>query len=330
MPIFDLTFRGPLHLGVFRGVFREEVLEWIPSDSLYAALINAWSLLGNPIEEQLQGSNLQITSLFPRANDVRFYPAPPYMPEFVYLGHHSPKKVKQIRWLSQGVFDQLCRGEAPKYSPECMLHGGSIWAAPDEMVKLKKCIQGERLWCTQVVPHVTIDRMSQTPNLHYTGRLVFAPNCGLWFGARGDMQGVHDALTYMMDAGLGGLRSIGHGAFTYNEQNFELPAPESGWGICLSRYAPASKDELERALQSTNSAYRLTTVGGWCQDGNSRAWRRRSVRLVEEGSILPHNVRGKLVDVKPLDLEGWIGDLHPVYRSGLAFLVPAGAFVEVK
>ncbi len=329
MPVYDLTFRGPLHLGVFRGSEREEVLEWIPSDSLFAALVYTWSQMGLPVEERLQDSSpLLVSSLFPRAGGVRFYPAPPALPGFARPDGASPKSLKRIRWLSQGVFDQLRRGQTPDPAQALLLHGRTAWITAEEAPRVEPLLQNGRMWAAQIVPHVTVDRSSQASNLFHTGRLSFAPGCGLWFAARGRPEWVREALPYLADAGLGGLRSTGHGAFTWAEQPVELPLPDQNWGVCLSRFAPASENEIILALQNENSAYRLTTVGGWCRDSGGRAWRRRTVRLVEEGALLPSAVRGALVDVKPLEVEGWAGRMPAIIRSGLAFLVPAGALGE--
>jgi CRISPR type III-A-associated RAMP protein Csm4 len=150
----------------------------------------------------------------------------------------------------------------------------------------------------------------------------------LWFAVRGAADWVREALGDLADSGLGGLRSTGHGAFTFAESATDLPAAADGWGLSLSRYAPASADETAAGLQGPSSAYRLVTVGGWCVDNEGHAWRRRSVRLVAEGALLPAAARGRLVDVRPLKPEAWRGPLRPVYRNGRAFLVPAGRLVE--
>jgi hypothetical protein len=69
-------------------------------------------------------------------------------------------------------------------------------------------------------------------------------------------------------------------------------------------------------------------VGGWCEDDEGHPWRRRAVRLVAEGALLPATARGALVDVRPKKIEEWRDPLRPVYRSGLAFMIPAGKLVE--
>jgi CRISPR/Cas system CSM-associated protein Csm4 (group 5 of RAMP superfamily) len=100
------------------------------------------------------------------------------------------------------------------------------------------------------------------------------------------------------------------------QPNLALPVKQ-GYGICLSRYAPRDSAEIAAALQAPRSAYALSTVGGWCQDDAGKAWRRKSVRMVDEGACLGAAARGHLVNVMPDDVMN-----RPVYRYGLAFCVP--------
>ncbi len=349
MPIFDLTLRGPLHQGEFVGINREAAQDWIPSDSLFAMLVTAWARLGLDVAGRLAGFEalapdpspsgrgeppFLITSAFPRAGSVRFYPAPPRLPQAVFDSGGPAKTVKKLRWLSAGVLDLLQRGQMPKIDlPENFLHGNTVWLTSKERDAVKDLLAEDdaghqSLWRWQVVPHVTIDRVSNASNLFHTGRVTFSPDCGLWFAVRGQTDDVREALKYLADAGLGGLRSTGHGAFTFQESAEELPVTTDGWGLSLSRYAPASQAEIEHGLQDERSAYRLVTVGGWCVDDTGESWRRRAVRLVAEGALLPSIAKGRLVDVKPLKPEAWRGPMRPVYRNGLVFLIPAGKLAE--
>ena len=113
--IFDLTVKNALHLGEFTGVNRDKALDWVPSDSLFAAIVEAWAQLKVDVTDRLKGffdqetdPPLRLTSAFPRAGDVRFYPAPPVLPSgmAVFQGA-SYKKAKKVRWLSQQVLDAV-------------------------------------------------------------------------------------------------------------------------------------------------------------------------------------------------------------------------------
>ena len=355
MPIYDLTLDGPLHVGEYVGVNREAALEWLPSDSLFAACVTAWVRLGMDVEGLLRRfagfPPFWITSAFPRAGAVRFYPAPPLLPGHCGLldddsgalhaksGFPSTegglKRAKGIRWLSQAVLDDLAQGRTPASGLENFLHGGSTWLSLAERRSLAGLL-GESpaseasLWKFQIVPRVTLDRQTSASALFHTGRVTFGPGCGLWFALDGDPAPVRPALDYLSEAGLGGLRSTGHGGFTWQETDSDLPRAVDGWGLLLSRYAPQVREEITEGLQQPGSAYGLVNVGGWCQDDAGKSWRRRPVRLVAEGALLPASARGGLVDVRPQPQpDGWSGKWRPVLRNGLAYCLPAGKMVEV-
>lgn len=339
MAIFDLTLNGPLHQGEFVGIERESVLDWIPSDTLWAAIVSAWNALGFDASERLMdckdGSSYApfiTTSAFPRAGVVRFYPAPPRLPEHAGMKDKG-KASKKIRLISQNVLHDLSAGKTPENQDDCFIHGGSVWLSSSERNSIQSLFEEDEdgrpvLWRKQTVPHVTVDRMSNTSNLFHTGHMVFSKDCGFWFAARGKIDWVCESLNYLSQSGLGGLRSTGHGAFSWKQDPSDLPKADSGWGLCLSRYAPLSEEEIINGLQAYHSAYRLITVGGWCQDDQNHPWRRRSVRLVAEGALLPASTKGKLVDVHPVAPETWLGPQRPVWRNGIAFLIPAGKLVE--
>ena len=338
MAIFDLTVPGALHQGEFVGINREAALDWIPSDSLFAAIVTAWARQGAEVTTRLAGfvkdndPPFILTSALPRAGAMRFYPTPSRLPQALFERGLTAKWVKKIRWLSEGVFQTLVKGQMPEHADGNFLHGKTLWLTSAEYDRIKQLLVADDegrlgLWRKQIVPHVTVDRVSNASNLFHTGRVTFARDCGLWFAVRGQADWVREALGYLQDAGLGGLRSTGHGAFEFKETADDLPGVKDGFGLSLSRYAPQTEAEIG-GLQVEHSAYKLVTVGGWCEDDEGHPWRRRAVRLVAEGALLPAGARGRLVDVRPEKPEAWKGPMRPVYRSGLAFLTPAGKLVE--
>jgi CRISPR-associated protein Csm4 len=342
MAIFQLDIRGPLHQGVFTGINREAALDWVPSDSLFAALADSWAQLRLDVGDRLKSFQnpdatelpFQISSAFPRAGPVRFYPSPPILPAHSGLltDEKSRKKAKVIRWISESIINDLIAGHEPGEST--VIHGGSVWLTRLEHDELENLVGLNEeaklvLWKTQIVPHVTIDRQSNASNLFHAGRVSFGRQCGLWFAARGRTQWVEQALPFLADAGLGGMRSTGHGAFSWEMIDHDLPSASTGWGYMLSRYAPATQSEIILSLQRESGAYKLVVVGGWCKDDHGHPWRRRAVRLVAEGALLPVEAAGgKLVDVRPDQVQPWNGPEH-IYRYGYAFFIPAGKMVEV-
>ena len=330
MAVFHLALRGALHVGEAVSIDRETVLEWLPSDSLFAALVTAWAQTGADVKARLEPFTrgeppFRISSAFPWVNGIRFFPAPAAFPESATL---EGKTAKRVRWLSASVLERLRGGEP--VSTDALVHRGTVWITPEESERLRARYSDDdgkiRLWQSFVVPRVTVDRASNTSNLFHAGRVSFAEGDGLWFAGRGaQTDWVREALKVLADTGLGGLRNYGHGAFTLNDGADDLPdSPSADAGMLLSRYAPGDADEIRATLQSDGAAYQLKTVGGWCTDDTGQAWRRRMVRLVAEGALLPNvaRARGKLVDVRPDKVSQFTA--RAVYRYGLPFFIAAG------
>ncbi len=327
----DLYPRGSFHVGEL-GVGREETLPYIPSDTLYAAFVYAWSVAGEP--GPFVPPPLRLTSAFPRVGSLRLYPRP-----FVRIRvgqkqrEELGKKLSRFAWCSERIFVRLLQGDDITSLARLEHFIGDIWFHPEDMPLLppppKGLAEWTQFWSTYPpVPRVALDRASNASNLFFSGRLTFGPGCGLWFVvepvASGAFARLERALNYLADAGLGGLRSIGHGAFTFTIGETALPAwpAPSGYAVTLSRYLPASQAEVAAALQSEHAAYKLVWIGGWCQDDAGHAWRRKQVRMVCEGSVLrwDGSSLGTVADLKPEGV-GVFGD-RPVLRYGLAFPVP--------
>lgn len=338
MSHYFLTPRAPLHVGEFIGIEREAALEYIPSDTLFSAFVAAWAQQGVDITKRIAACQtappcLRLSSAFPRAQSVLFYPMPLGLK--LNLGNTAldPKQFKRIRWVSQRIFEQLCQYKplAHEFTPDHLIHHGSVWLSQAELQGLQNKIarrdDGQlRLWTydpqEMIVPRVTIDRASQASNLFHSGRVTFSEGCGLWFASQTPAnmpqadEWVKTALALLADSGLGGLRSTGHGAFSLEHTSQNLPITQYEYGITLSRFAPRNADEITSSLLAEHSAYRLVTVGGWCQDDVGKPWRRKRLRMLAEGACLKTGALGQIVDVGPDTVM-----TRPVYRYGLVLQV---------
>lgn len=319
----DITPRGAFHVGGL-GIGREETLEYIPSDTLYSALVSAWVQLGE--RGPFDPPPLRITSMFPRVGTLRLYPRP-YVRIHVSQAQRDAlgKLLSQCRWCSERIFVHLTQGNdmTRLATKENFVHG--VWFHPDDPPPSN----GEPFWKTEPpVPHVTIDRRSNAPNLFHTGRTTYAPHCGLWFGVEllttDALEHLRRALAFLSFSGLGGLRSTGHGAFTFEIGQQERPLGASSTGnyvVTLARYLPASMDEVASTLQAPRAAFKLDYVTGWCQDDIGHPWRRKQVRLIREGSVIGWpGQAGTVADLKPEGVGRFNG--RPVLRYGLAFPFP--------
>lgn len=342
---YQLHFKTPLHIGT-GGIDREETLLHFPSDTLFSALVVAWSRI-NPtgvadkltsfVETSIPPSFL-LSSAFPFAGPVRFFPRPLLYLEMPKDKDIPFKRIKKADWVSETIFNRMRQGSLPEEHDETanFIQGKQVWLTRTEREQISETLEivdepddpktDISLWQPAVAPRVTVDRLGSGSNIFHTGRVKFSPGCGLWFAARStDFTNLETGLTVLQDEGIGGLRGTGHGAFKWEQwaNKTALPAPESDeYFVNLARYAPSGKNELAATVQQENTAYKLVTVKGWCNDDTGHPWRRKRVRLITEGAYLrwPGHHPGHLVDITPQTDKATFNQRR-VYRYGLAFPV---------
>ncbi len=372
MVMITLAPKGSFHIGEPVGIERQAVLTHVPADTLFAAIATTWAQNGRDVNALLSRFTdtvtppLLLTSAFPCLYDhdfqtvMRFFPRP-----WVKLNagqeaiEAAGKDLKKAAWVSEQLFWQLCTGEniEAALNKQCFGPGG-LWVTPEDLTQSRQDVaEGhptlpldaeERLkplWKQWDTPRVTLDRVTGASLLYHIGRVTPVTQVGFWFALQGEaalLEITTEALTILADSGLGGLRSIGHGAFEWRMTNTSLPAVSgSAYAVTLSRYAPRDANEAAQTLRQPHSAYRLTNVGGWCVDDSQHGWRRRAVRMVAEGSVIGADAVGQLVDVTPNKPKNWQDDITPwsfsssrrVYRWGYAFpieIAPAALPEEVN
>lgn len=363
MPNLDvvaLNFRGGVRVGK-RGLELEETLATIPSDTLFSAMVSAWRLLGGNVDEFLKpfladppNPPFLITSTFPRAGEVRFYPAPVDLSLCISPDKLKDygKKIKKVQYLFEGLFLRLLKGEkldAWLFSKDdgttiakgWRLQKGALWLSEEEIARLPKTfplkpenrsgLMFQEVWKDARQPHVTVDRIGSQPEIYHTTQVHFHPDCGLWFGilwrdggreipsaGMSYRRALEKILQYLEHAGLGGKRAIGFGAFahTLSPAAVEFPLPASGQaGLLLSRYHPRPT-ELPQTLQHEKASYQLVSVGGWLKTPDSPNLMRKRLHMFSEGSVLafPQLPAGDLSDVTPDIFTGG----HRIYRYGMA------------
>lgn len=352
LTIYRLTFHSGFHLGL-RGVNLEESAEHIPSDTLFAALLDAALRAGAGAEDfarpfQNGDPPFLLTSAFPFAGSICFFPMPVpldrwFSPDTL---RKRSKELKKVKFVSEALFRRMLNGEPmddwlfPEKGEEepvrgVALQGGAFWLSLEEVKGLPKGMQVHpnrlralryhNVFRSQQVPRVTLDRMSSASNIFHAGRVSFSSGCGLWFGVhwRKDvLRGLFlQALGVLADDGLGGERTAGYGGFTWEEAgSLTFPDPTDG-GLMwlLSRYHPR-EGELPGAL-AYSPGYKLTAVAGWLRTWEGAAQRRQRLWLMAEGSLIRAigpGPWGDITDVRPR-YRNPDGDLpHPVWRYGFA------------
>src|SRR5690606_6181231 len=132
---------------------------------------------------------LALTSAFPRVGEVLLFPAPLRMqPAQQALAHTAvprPKDLKKVRFVSEAIFRRLLSGEplAAFFSHGIQLQQGQILLLPEEATRLPKEVsKSGELWRVEKRPRVTVDRAASSSQIYHTGRTLYQPGCGLWFG----------------------------------------------------------------------------------------------------------------------------------------------------
>lgn len=360
----QLAFHSGFRVGV-TGVDLEESGISIPADTLFAALVDARRRSGEAVDAFLAPFTLQspdppfvITSAFPYAGGVRFYPAPVDMTEILTdkALFERGKAIRRVRYLSERLLMRALKGEkldaclfpadeSAEPTTGVALQGGSLWLTKDEAQTLPVSLRPDKdklralrfreVWSNDRVPRVTVDRVTNASTIFHTGRVSFARGCGLWFavrwlrpdqrvGAQGPTwrEAFMAGLNVLADDGIGGERSAGYGAFSIQVGlPLALPVAQAGARACLlSRYHPRA-DELPGAIAGDDCAYNMVSIGGWMRAPGVPAQRRKRITMLAEGSLvrLPGAVAGDVVDVKP-EYEAVAGEApHGVYRYGIAF-----------
>ena len=328
--VYRLKPRSPFHLGE-RGVGIEATEDIIHSDTLFSALCcaiaetqSSKALLDFLDAFKQSNPPFLLSSLFPYIGDTLFFPKPMLLPK---LDGELMEKYRNIRFLSQKIWEAFIKGEDLTLKEDHLLNRGTLWVSESEKKGLLKSLDNKTLlfWSKSITPRVTIDRISSTSLIYHAGRVTFTPDCGLHFlvqfrdnSLRSLME---DALQYLADAGLGGERSCGYGQFKpLQPQPFSLPQGESSTFLTLSLYSP-TQQELSAGLLKSSASYEIIERRGWIYSAAYAGKYRKSLRMLAEGSVLSgsaQQIYGQLVNVTP-EIKP---QPHPIYRYGFGFPVP--------
>ena len=328
--VYRLTLKTPLHHGRAMGPAQQRSLGlekteiYIPADAIFSAICQTWATFYdtesltdflNPYTQDADALPLTLTSAFPFAADVYLFPRPLNFTD-------RSKESKGVRFVSHDIFHAILSGNPPTFDKNDLVNTEKVWISPKEKARLKTSNGNHlRIWRTQTIPRVTIDRQSAASEIWHVETVEYDTGCGLYFAAEFDSeetrQKFETLLRVLGDSGIGGERNAGYGTFDFtNTHKIELPTAEVGYPfLTLSRVCPKSPAELQ-GLLTGDVAYTLHRLTGWVSAGGN-ATPRKEVMVFEEGSVLNASEApvGRLVDLRPNDSE------HPVYRYGFAWQV---------
>ena len=327
--VYRLTFKTQLHLGRASGPAQEGSLglekteTYIPADTLFSAICQMWTTFydAESLTTFLKGYTedstvlpFMLTSTFPFAKDVYFFPKP------LMLSTPS-KKSKRVRFVSQSLFQNIVSGTPPEFNENQLVNGEEVWMTPEEREQLETSDDDDfTIWTTNTRPRVTLGSRNSGSEIWHVQTVQFNTDCGLWFAAQFDSDEtkhkIETLLRVLGDTGIGGERNAGYGTFDFTETTLEIPTPETGSQfVTLAPICPKSPEQLTRLLTG-NIAYTLNPLTGWVSSTGT-ASRRKQVNMFAEGSVLHASDThiGRLVDLRPDNWE------HPVYRYGYAWQV---------
>lgn len=342
--IVKLKFTSPLHVGE-TGFGEESVSTIIRSDTFFSALCAAYSALYSSeacsewIQEILTGARtFRVTSGFPfveHSNEQVFYcPKPSTRPpgfEDEVIRQEWAKMVKKTQYVPLPLF--------VKWLHRQTLDNSDFKAIAAGQERAKNIITVYRR------PKVVIVREDHSSELYMQANLIFAPNTGLYVmleSTEEDVPRIMSCFRWLGDVGIGGKKSTGHGRFVpefvsishVSDSMAELfdhglsEANQDGFAamlhgcdaanayVLLSLYYPT---EAERKQDWRRASVQWLERRGWSQGVRGYQRLRANVRMIAEGSLIPFAPIGRLVDVTPKDWQ----EGHPVYRSGIAYTVPA-------
>lgn len=322
--LIRIRFTGPLHISNVRSDYGISET-FIHSDTLYSAIIAAWSNLGvNSYIPENPNEPLPFTlsSLFPfvNLNDefLYFLPRPASFNPDVSIDLN--KKVKKIEYIESTFFKLLQEGK--KFDIDQNLIKSQFYSE-------KKIPHA--LFEKSEQPRVRVSRSYEPAEPFYIERIFFHEKAGLYFFLHYEdekvLQAIQYALDFLKDEGIGTDRNVGNGKFIWElEQNAEIihfNGIETTHSINLSIYIPQDHQTITSALDE-KAQFNILTRGGWITSYPYLSFRKKYIRAIKEGSVLklPAGINGRIADITTDKDKLPDKTIHPVYRVGQSLWVP--------
>lgn len=336
MQIIRLHFTTPLHLGGVRADYdtSERVIH---SDTMYAAIFQAWQLLGMEHlipEKPDQDPGFTLSSLFPFYQEKEGSPAVDFLPKpMIDLLENAPlekhKALKKVEYVEFNLFRKLFI-EGNKGSDLSALARGRFLTGmeiPDDFIS------------TAVYPRVRVPKYGEGGDAkpYYIERIHFRGQSGFYFLADFStpeiQKAVEAALSFLQDEGLGTDRHVGNGLFRYESKALKWDLPKMGhYCTNLSLFCPDDQGLLQEMMDG-DTRFEISRRGGWITTQPYMTYRKKSIHMFREGSVFakPGTTEpmegncfkaGKTVDLRPELPEGMPGVKHPVWRVGRSIFIP--------
>lgn len=248
------------------------------SDTLASALVEtAFQVFGEnsqhaeTVSDWLQKGKIRFSSLYycleANGKHVFFLPKPVHIDAVDHGGHN--KAVRNVLFISKGIWEQ---GVKPLdwFGPSCVSPQKEVVMLKSELDGLGVTLPQEfKLYKEDTVPKVKIHKAIKEDNLYYHGNVFLSgsqtPSVHFYTLVEHDLNESEWAkamslLELLVDAGIGGERSVGCGRLLGLEDlgDFTLAFTEASDRYCtLSLTSPNGKSDLNKLI-----SWKLVTRGG--------------------------------------------------------------------
>lgn len=304
------------------GAFTEEsnnaqktTSEYLHSDTLWSALVNAWSLAClESLENFLLGcneGNFKLSSAFYcveyKGNNVFFLPKPVSLNLFKT---DVPKKLKRIKFVSKGIWEQGILPELWFDDNKCtLLQNDSIVALKSEIsenIRLFDIETNHKNRARDVSNredafyYETDLFLLSTEN--YKTDWYFLMDNNLTDDLSNDFK---TAMQTLIHFGVGGERTSGCGSLTsFHEVEFSLEISNVNYQSSISLIAPRENELTEKSI------YQVIKRGGrFLEKGKSLPM----VQMLKEGAVFDTKIKGRIVK---------LNEEPPILRYGLSLSIP--------
>lgn len=333
--LYKLRFKTPVHIST-GGFGLEDVESGIHSDTLYSAvclMVKEWYGESILYDKFLNEANpIRLSSAFPYWRDTYFLPKPILVlpSNFDRVDYANQKSVKKIKYVDMSVYADILTSKWV-YDDATQVISNGCWRSltSDERIeksKKKLNFNVPNLYQIHEIPRVTLDRVTNSPQIFYLAVVDYHKEAGLYFLANLPNEATATvfsaALRALGDVGIGGERSIGKGVFEVIEEkdaaNFLPEIQDANAHLLLSLYTP--KQQEASTINFHKSDFQLINRKGWV---TGKTLRRKTLRTLSEGSILsmPNAPLGSLEIVLPKMPTGNFLN-YDVYRNFTAFSLP--------
>lgn len=300
------------------------------SDTLSAALVSVWrhvapdtdiaGLAANP--PFVVSSALPWTTIGGKDRAL-FLPVPPGLMDKVSSDDpKSRKQIKKIAYMTTEAIKSFLGSSYPDLKSLLSMDGGVLLThlpPHDHRVTKNYRSFGSRL-------RVSVDRLGDGPIeglLFETAASGFSKGSGFAVIAETEPESektFEAALRLLGLEGLGADRTCGQGGFAIEAIDRFVP-PDLGKGLrlLLSVYHPTHQEVEEGVLDK--GAYTILERGGWVTAPGASTLRRKTIRVLSEGSVVA-DVGGNTMGDVVLALDNVAS--FSVYRDGRALWVPIG------